>query len=213
MSHPLPLDHLVYAVPDLDEAIADLEKRLGVRAGFGGRHEGFGSHNAILPLADTAYVELIALDPENPAPPQPPPFGLAGLEQARLVTWAVRSEDIEADTARSKARGHDTGLTLPVSRVQPDGVRLAWKLTLDPHAFGDGLVPFVIDWAGSPHPSRPDDPAMPRCRLNALRATHPNPGEITRALDALGVVLPIEAGESAQLIARIEGPGGSVELR
>lgn len=45
------IDHLVYAVPDLRAAVADVEERLGVRARDGGRHTGPGTYNALLALA------------------------------------------------------------------------------------------------------------------------------------------------------------------
>ncbi|MDP6978893.1 MAG: VOC family protein [Myxococcota bacterium] len=211
MSDPLPLDHLVYAVPDLEEAIAHFEKRLGVRAWFGGRHEGFGSHNAILPMRDTSYVELIALDPANPEPAQPPPFGLAELREAKLVTWAVRSTDLAADTAASKERGYDPGLLFPASRTQPDGERLEWKLTLRPDPIGDGLIPFVIDWEATPHPARPDDDVA-RCTLRGFSAEHPEPDAIARALHALGARLDVRENSEPKLCATLEGPAGHIEL-
>ncbi len=212
MPNPLPLDHLVYAVPDLDEAIARFEKELGVRAWFGGRHEGFGSHNAILPLGDKSYVELIALDPDNPDPPQPPPFGLSELEGARLVTWAVRSGDIAADTARSKERGYDTGITFPASRTTPEGERLEWKLTLRPEPVGDGLVPFVIDWEATPHPSRPEQDDIARCMLTAFSGVHPDPDSIQEVLSALGTELNVEQGDAPALCATLEGPAGTLDI-
>jgi len=212
MSNPLPLDHLVYAVPDLGEAMTRFEKKLGVGAWFGGRHEGFGSHNAILPLQETSYVELIALDPDNPEPAMPPPFGLAELSEPRLVTWAVRSQDIEADTARSKERGYDTGLTLPASRTTPDGVRLEWKLTLHPEPVFDGLVPFVIDWAATPHPARPDEADIARCTLQSFSGLHPQASSVTETLGALGAELTVQQGGAPGLRATLAGPAGTLEL-
>ena len=40
------IDHLVYAVPSLPAAIADVAERFGVRAQAGGKHTGLGTHNA-----------------------------------------------------------------------------------------------------------------------------------------------------------------------
>nr|MBA2281652.1 VOC family protein [Acidimicrobiia bacterium] len=82
---PTPVDHLVHGAPTLDGALDDLERRLGVRGAFGGRHDGRGTHNAVIGLGAGAYLELIAPDPEQPAPTQPRPFGLDELDEAGLV--------------------------------------------------------------------------------------------------------------------------------
>jgi len=212
MAAPLCLDHLVYAVPDLDRAIDEIEQRLGVRAAYGGKHEAFGTHNAILPLDGERYVELISLDPANPEPAQAAPFGLSKLEAARLVTWAVRSHDIEADVQRARSAGFDPGLVLDVSRKQPDGKRLQWKLTLRPKPLGDGLVPFVIDWVQSTHPTRAQTSVSGRCELVLFAAAHPDPTTIRGALHSLGVELDVAPGEAPTLRAQLKGPRGSFML-
>lgn len=212
MVAPLRLDHLVYAVPDLDRAIGEIEQRLGVRAAYGGKHEAFGTHNAILPLDGERYVELISLDPANPEPAQAAPFGLSNLEVARLVTWAVRSHDIEADVHRARDAGFDPGLVFDVSRKQPDGELLQWRLTLRPEPLGDGLVPFVIDWAESTHPARARASSSERCELVLFAATHPDPTTIRGALRSLGVELDVDPGEVPALRAELKGPRGSFQL-
>ena len=56
----LRMDHVIYAVDDLDEAAAGLFDREGLGSVPGGRHEGWGTANRIVPLGDT-YLELIAV--------------------------------------------------------------------------------------------------------------------------------------------------------
>ncbi|MBW2290742.1 MAG: VOC family protein [Deltaproteobacteria bacterium] len=212
MTEHLKLDHIVYAVPDLEGAIDEFTRRLGSAPAFGGRHEGLGTHNAILPLAGETYVELIAADPGLPAPNQQRPFGLDSLQGPRLVTWAVRSRNIEADATRARERGYDPGIVFEMSRKEPDGEVLRWKLSLRAKPLGDGLVPFVIDWGSATHPAAASAADSVRCTLGNLSAQHPDPQAVRGALDALGVELSVDEAPTANLCARLTGPAGSLEL-
>src|SRR5690348_15816066 len=105
----MTVDHLVYGVEDLEAGVAELAERLGVRAAAGGKHVGRGTHNALLGLGAGAYLEVIAVDPEQPRPAGALPFGLEGHRLPRLVGWASRTSDIERQRAEAIARGHDPG--------------------------------------------------------------------------------------------------------
>jgi hypothetical protein len=154
-------------------------------------------------------LEIIAPDPEQPSPSQPLPWGLAGLHQPRLLTWAVKATDIDAQAAHAKASGVELGPVLRMSRVRPDGVRLEWALTYSPQAVGGGLVPFLIAWEPGPHPS---ETSPGGCRLVTLRGEHPEPERIDGLLRAVGVELAVWPGEAPRLIASIECPKGTVAL-
>ena len=95
----MQIDHLIYAVPDLDAAVDDVERRLGVRAAGGGRHPGMGTHNRLLGLGPYTYLEIIAPDPDQPEPGGPRPYGADGLTSAGLVGWALTCGDIESARA------------------------------------------------------------------------------------------------------------------
>jgi hypothetical protein len=203
------IDHLVYAAPDLEVACTELEQRLGVRPSPGGKHTGRGTHNALLDLGGGSYLEVIAPDPDQPPPPRPRPFGIDSLALARLVTWAAQAPDIDARVARAKAAGYDAGVVQVMSRARPDGVTLAWKLTFREEPGGDGLVPFLIDWGDTPHPSAT---SASGCRLVTLRAEHPRPESVTPMLDAIGEPLQVREGPHSRLIAEIACARGRVEL-
>jgi hypothetical protein len=210
MSFDPALDHLVFAVPDLARGVDDLAQRLGVRATPGGKHVGLGTHNALLALSDAAYLEVIGPDPEQPEPGRPRPFGIDRLVRGRLVTWARRSRDLDSEVARARAAGFDPGSPLAMSRARPDGVRLDWRLTLRPEPAGDGLVPFLIDWGATPSPALS---CAKGASLRALRAEHPDPEAVRRALAALGATLALSRGPDPALIATLATPNGVVELR
>ena len=212
MTKRLETDHLVYAVPNLANALDEFERRLGFAPSFGGRHEGLGTHNAILPLEGEIYLELIASDPDRPAPKQPRPFGLDVLHGPRLVTWAVRSRAIEADVERARDHGFDAGIVLAMSREEPGGEMLHWKLTLRAAPFGGGLVPFLIDWGQGSHPSTRAARNGVRCSLSNFTACHPDRAPIEEALDALQVELEVQVASQPALRARLTGPAGSLDL-
>src|SRR4051794_16428678 len=92
------LDHAIWATRDLDAAAAHFERAHGLPAAGGGRHEGMGTENRIVPLGG-GYVELLAIaDPEEAA---------GSLLGARVeaaaegwMGWAVVVDDVDAVAER-----------------------------------------------------------------------------------------------------------------
>ena len=156
------IDHLVYAVADLDAACTDIEQRTGIRPSYGGQHVGLGTHNAVLDLGAAAYVELLAPDPSQDESMGELPFGLHELSEARLVTWAAKAGNLRERVERARAAGFDPRNVVPIQRRLPDGTLLEWELTNRPGPQGgDGIVPYLIDWADVPHPTTRAIPGMP----------------------------------------------------
>lgn len=203
------VDHLIYAAPDLAVGIERIERQLGVRPSPGGQHPDYGTRNALLALGDETYLEIMAPDPEQPAPSRPRLFAMDELEAPVLATWAATAQDLTGLADAAAERGTPLGDVQTGGRRQPDGSFLSWRIT-DPYtAREDGLVPFLIDWGDTPHPAAD---AAPGCELLDLRGEHPEPEKVLDALEALGLRLPVTFGAPA-LIATIATPHGTIELR
>jgi len=202
------IDHLVYGVPDLSAAVADLAERFGVQARAGGRHIGLGTCNALLALGAQTYLEIIAADPAQPEPSVPRPFGVDGLTRGGLVSWALACDDIDAAVAHARSRGYDPGEAADGQRAGPTGTVLRWRLTLN--AMTGSLIPFLISWGDTEHPAR----SAPRgLTLEAFHLEHPDPPSLTLPLTALGADVEIKPAAAPGLVAHLSGPNGSQVLR
>ncbi len=203
------VDHLVYAAPSLDAGIEAMAERLGVTAAYGGKHTGIGTHNALLSLGRSVYLEIIAPDPDQPPPKEPLPFGLAELHEPGLVAWALAVTEIESRAESARAADYDPGPVIAMTRALPEGGELSWRLCLRRPAAGDGLVPFLIQWEPGPHPSASSPGG---CTLTDLTAEHTRPDDISRMMSAVGVDLPLAEAARPALIATIDCPRGTVVL-
>lgn len=204
------IDHLIFATTDLESTVAWFEEATGVRPTPGGPHIGLGTRNELVSLGDGGYIELVGPDLGQPEPGRPRPFGIDAMDGQRLVTWAVQRGDLDVYVADARAAGYDPGDPIDLARERPDGVVLRWRLTGAARALGDGVVPFLIDWGDTPHPSTTSTGGV---RLAAFTAEHPDPGAVRPLLAALGVDLEVRAGPVPALIATLETPKGTVTLQ
>lgn len=212
------LDHLVLAVPDLDEAVREMAYRTGVLARSGGSHPRMGTRNALVGLSwkgeRRCYLELLGPDPAQPdVPAEETMLGFGRLEPGftpRLHAWAVRPTDLDATLRAAEEAGIDVGQAVSASRTTPTGEELSWRLAVpDPLGLG-GVQPFLIDWTGAAHPTDADLPTMD---LLSLELTHPDPDLATRVLTVLDVVHVGVVEGSPPALRAVQGtPAGVVEL-
>lgn len=205
----MPLDHLVLATPDLADTTAWFAEQTGVTPTTGGQHVGFGTRNVLVALSDTSYLEIVGPDPEQDEPSVPRPFGIDGMSEARLVTFAVKATNLAAHVERCAAGGVDIGVAADMSREKPDGSLLEWSLTM---AAIDSIrpLPFLIDWRGAPSPALTSAQGV---SLVSMSASHPTPSVLRNQLGVLGIELDVVQGEAVALEATLSSPAGSVTLR
>ena len=207
-------DHLVIAARTLQEGVDWVERRLGASVGAGGKHDLMGTHNRLLSLGPGRFLEVIAIDPEAPAPLQPRWFELdSPAMQARiadepaLIHWVARTDDIEAALATTVAAAP------PILALSRGAFRWKIGVPLDGHLPRGGIAPTLIQWF-TQHPAEvlPDS----GCRLESLVLRHPDAPAILHELRYAGLSAedPVQAHhEGAGLEARIRTPKGVVDIR
>ena len=164
-----------------------------------------GSHNALLRLGTDRYLEVLAPNPNAPAPERPRWFGLDHVSSdgsPRLAGWVVRTTDIEAAASRSFV---PLG---PIERASRGALR--WRITI-PRAGSvpeNGVAPILIQWETESHPaaSLPDR----GCSLVRLEGFHPEPERIQELLARLGFAgeFTVSARRHPGLVGRIQTPSG-----
>lgn len=205
------IDHLVYAVPNLEDGMMEIEALFGVEPVYGGKHQTKGTHNALLSLGHGCYFEIIAVDPGNTSVPSPRWMGVdTGLQAGKLTRWAMTSNQIEEDAAFLKEMNTGFGKLESGSREKSDGSVLKWQLSTPLATPQVEITPFLIDWSGSDHPT---NSLVDQCLLHSLRAQHPHPQLFASMQENLGLSMEIALGETVELIARIETPRGIIELK
>jgi hypothetical protein len=205
----MPIDHIVYAVPDLEAGMAEIERLLGQRPVTGGRHPDFGTHNALLSLGPSTYLEIIAPDPTLAVPDQGLAFGITADQAPGLLTWALRVEGIEIVADQARAAGVAVGPVQAGSREKPDGTVLSWRLSSPDAMPFDGAIPFLINWGSTVHPA---STAPHGGELKSIRIEHPKADEVRTALAVLGAVIEVKQAKKYRLAATIKTKRGNIEL-
>ncbi len=95
-----------------------------------------------------------------------------------------------------------------MQRATPDGGLLSWRLT-SPPAWGEGVVPFLIDWGTTPHPSTTSAPGATLAGFTSGTPTRDASRDVFAAL-ALDVAVTEAAAPSLQAV--VTGPAGSMLL-
>ena len=202
------IDHIVVTASSLQSGAEFIKQTLGADPQTGGEHPRMGTHNLLLRLGDSLFLEVIAVNPQEPAPARPRWFGLDNLRPdspPALSTWVARSADIRTTAAASS---EPLGAIERMTRGT-----LEWLIAIP----GDGCVPLegigphLIEWRTDPHPaSRLKDHGL---SLVTLEIFHREPARVSRLLESIEFSGPLTVsaltGEAVPyLIAHIETPQG-----
>lgn len=204
------IDHIVYAVKDLEVAIEWFEAQTGIRPVFGGYHQTQGTKNALVNLGDACYLEILAIDPNNLAIQAPRWMGIDLIETACITRWALKSSDLLSDAAILERHNKALGNRQTGQRKTTDGTMLSWEMTIPSAAPQIELLPFMVDWrSSSAHPTQNLKPA---CVLKNISFHHPNPNTLKAAFDQLQINTIILEADTPQVKIHIDSPNGIVLL-
>jgi Glyoxalase-like domain len=202
------LDHLVIVAPTLAAGADFVARAIGVKMMPGGEHPYMGTHNLLLRLGATTYLEVIAINPAATGPGRPRWFGLDRLaagDGPQLATWVARTSDIERLCVSALP---NIGAIETMTRGA-----FKWRITIpaDGEMVHGGLVPSLIQWDSAVHPARdlPDS----GCALEALEAFTPAPELLREQLDSVGLgdavaISAYRGVDTPKLRAHIKTPTG-----
>lgn len=210
----LQLDHLTVIAPTLADGVAHVRDCLDIDVPFGRQHPDMGTHNHLLRLGESIYLEIIAADPAAPRPGRPRWFGLddasavrADWESGRrLRGWVARTSDLDAVLAR-----HQDVLGRRVDFTSANG-SFCFAIPDDGALPLDGAAPSVIDRLGKP----PSVATMADhgARLRSVTLEHPEPARIAALYEELNInnAPVVTYGERLRYRALIETPAGMRKL-
>ena len=203
----LEMDHLVVVAERLEDGVARVESQLGVELQQGGKHDFMGTHNALLSLGPGLYLEVIAVDPDAPAPDRARWFGLDGFSGTpRLGNWVCRSDDLSTDLARAP---EDMGAIMDAARGA-----LRWQMVVPKHGQYpfEGAFPGMIQWKEGGHPS--ERLADRGVRLEKLEIATPSVEKLQSHLPEMfdSDKVWISAEPMTRLCARLDIRGRKVTL-
>jgi hypothetical protein len=189
------IDHLVIGAAELDKATKQIQDFIKADFLAGGKHPLMATHNRLIKLQHSLYMEIIAADPSASLPKNSTRknrwFSLdSNRTQNRLsrapqpLCWVVAVNDIEKTSMHC---GYNPGRVIEMTRGN-----FSWKITISEN--GDlpesGILPIFIEWPHGKHPTK----TMPESNMSLEKLTlfHPHPSVIKGILSKLNINGPIK---------------------
>lgn len=206
------IDHITVTAPNLEAGAQFVRESLGVAPQAGGEHPRMGTHNLLLRLGSSTYLEVIAPNPEVPKPNRPRWFALDELQSdtpPSLSAWVVRTEDIYSTV---NTCSESIGKIEPMNRGQ-----LNWLITVpeDGSLPLGGIAPALIQWQTEQHPAE----KLHNYGLSLLKLEvfFPKHSQISALLESINYQGPVSLsslphGCAPYLKAHIKTPSGVRQL-
>ena len=199
------IDHIIWACPDLESGIDQFEKMSGVRAVTGGKHPKLGTHNALLHLGNRSYLEIVAPDPDQDGGPWS--RSMQELTEPILLHWVIARSNLDDYTnGLSGLIGGDNEVG-SISRQHPTLGMLSWEILLLPKHDHGCLVPFLIDWGDSTHPT---ELLERQCTMRNVRISTPDLPDMMKITSWLAIDAVFVEADDPKLEFCIDTPNGEL---
>lgn len=198
------LDHITIVASSLESGSAYVKSALGVAPGPGREHPSMATHNLLLALGSSVYLEVIAANPAAAPISRARWFGIDDLPDGatpRLATWVASTNDI-------------VGATVPaigqVETMYRDSHTWRMAFRSDGTLALDGAVPLLIQRAPNADPVA----ALPASSLQfkSLHIGHPAPEEVLALFAIIELAatprVTVAQGEVCTLVAEIQTLSG-----
>jgi len=204
------IDHFVFAVPDLEEAIDWFESITGCRPIFGGYHTTQGTKNALVNLGNKCYLEFLAIDDENRKFKTNRWMGIDLIEKSQTTRWALKSFDLDRETEILKLYNPELAKIKGGQRKTPNGKMLNWQLTMPLSKPKVELIPFLIDWQNSE--AHPTDNLPQECELVGVEFRSPNSVAVSNMFKKLSIDTKVVKGNFSKIRLQIKSVMGGIEI-
>lgn len=206
----MKLDHAVYFSNRTPEEDAAAWKAQGMNGAPGGRHEQWGTQNALY-YARNAYIEALSVERPEIAETSTQPLARLLVHDLSHYgpgwgTICLRPGDLDQFEQHLNEQGFRTSGVQEASRRTASGELLEWKLLFIDEEIGDGLPnPFFIDWGM-------DDDARMEQLLSS--GTMPEENLASRITEAIFRVMEPEAaaGRWAEMLGLGQPEGNRIVL-
>ena len=146
----MKLDHVVYFTNSSPEQIVARQQKLGQHAVIGGRHEHWGTQNALL-YTRNGYVEWLSVEkPEIAQNAHHPLTDLLLHDLKNGEGWGticISVQNIEQFDKDIQQRNFKTSGVIAAQRKTPNGGVRKWKMLFIDQPVSDQLpLPFFIEW-------------------------------------------------------------------
>ncbi len=136
------VDHIIIAVKDLDQAINDYERVLGIAPCWKGKHTELGTKNALFSFENT-YLEL--LSPCDAGPGTEFINSLLSEKGDHLAGIVLGTQNIEYAQEDLNRNGHAVEISSGEATNEKDGKIRRWKNIFLPKTLSRGLLIFIIE--------------------------------------------------------------------